>query len=135
MDIIMDILDAVIKAQPESVFANSLRQQYCNRGGLSKKQLEGLHSKASKIADMPVGKLATLQAIILKKPTRFKSDMPVIAAPAAKDETPGKDMEAILEKFPAHKRVLFLKSKYDKNEPISAIELAEISRFKSLLLK
>jgi len=135
IDIIKDLLEAVIKAQPQSVFANSLLKQYIERGGLSKKQLEGLHSKASKIAGIPVGKLATLQAIILKRPTRYKSDAPVIAVPEKKEETHGKDMELILEKFPAHKRVLFLKSKYDKNEAISASEIAEIKRFKNILLK
>jgi hypothetical protein len=135
IDIIKDLLEAVIKAQPASVFANSLLKQYVERGGLSKKQLEGLHSKASKIQGIPIGKLATLQAIILKRPTRFKSEMPLPAPPKVKEENYGKDMELILEKFPAHKRVLFLKSKYDKNEPISALEIAEITRFKSILLK
>ncbi len=135
IDIIKDLLEAVIKAQPESVFANSLYHQYQERGGLSKKQLEGLYSKASKIKDISAGKLATLQAIILKRPTRFKSEKPEVVPLPPKDETPGRDMEAILQKFPQHKRVLFLKSKWDKNEAISAQELSEIARFKGILLK
>ncbi|MBK7308083.1 MAG: hypothetical protein IPI88_14395 [Chitinophagaceae bacterium] len=48
MDVLLDILNEMVKAHPASDFVNSLHQQYCNRGGLSKKQLEGLHSKASR---------------------------------------------------------------------------------------
>lgn len=135
IDIIKDLLLAVIAAQPHSVFANSLWRQYQERGGLSKKQLEGLHGKASKVADIAPGKLATLEAIILKKHTKFRSEKPVAAPPPPKDDSPAKDMEAILEKFPQHKRILFFKARYDKNEPLSAQELEEITRFKKVLLK
>ncbi|MEZ5028940.1 MAG: hypothetical protein R2765_09170 [Ferruginibacter sp.] len=72
MDILLDILNQMIKAHPSSNFINSLHQQYCNRGGLSKKQLEGLHSKALKTASIPQNKIATLEAIIKKKPTPGK---------------------------------------------------------------
>ncbi|MBK7307129.1 MAG: hypothetical protein IPI88_08820 [Chitinophagaceae bacterium] len=66
MDVLLDILNEMVKAHPTSNFVNSLHQQYCNRGGLSKKQLEGLHSKASKTANISQGRLATLEAIIKK---------------------------------------------------------------------
>lgn len=137
IDIIKDLLQAVIKEQPASVFAKSLLQQYCERGGLSKKQLEGLHSKASKIKSIPVGKLATLEAIILKKPNRYKSDKPTVVV-AKETETADiikNDIAAILRVSPAHKRVLFFKLKLENNEPISALEQAEIGRFKSILVK
>src|SRR5438128_795719 len=63
IDIILDILKSVLAAQPDSDFTNSLYRPYCERGSLSKKQLEGLHSKASKIKDIHPGKLATLETI------------------------------------------------------------------------
>ena len=36
-------------------------------------------------------------------------------------------LEAILAKYPQHKRVLFLKSKYDNNETLSATEMSELA--------
>lgn len=135
IDIVMYVLQAVMEDQPHSVFAKSLHQQYCERGGLSKKQLEGLYSKASKIESIHPGRMATLQAIILKKHTRHKSDITVTTPEPAKDETTGKIIEAILAKYPQHKRVLFFKARYDKNEFLSAADLTEINRFAKLLLK
>jgi hypothetical protein len=41
VDIVLDILKAVLEAQPLSSFTQSLLHQYVERGGLSKKQLEG----------------------------------------------------------------------------------------------
>ena len=120
VNVVMDILKAMVEYHPTSVFINSLYQQYCNRGGLSKKQLEGLHSKASKNENIPIGKLATLEAIIKKKPTRHKSTVTQITAPPQKDEVTGDLLTAILAKYPQHKRILFLRSKFDNNEPIGA---------------
>jgi len=135
MDILLDILNEMVKAHPTSVFVNSLHQQYCNRGGLSKKQLEGLHSKAMKTAGISQGKLATLEAIIKKKPTRERAAATISAPLPVKDETIGKKISAILEKYPQHKRLLFFRSKFDNNENISALEMAEIDKFEKLLLK
>ncbi|MBS1743891.1 MAG: hypothetical protein JST81_12725 [Bacteroidetes bacterium] len=135
VDITMDILKAMLVAKPESVFIKSLYDQYCNRGGLSKKQLEGLYAKALKIDSIPPGKLATLEAIIKKKPTRYKSDAPAQVAALQKNETVGQTIDAILSKYPMHKRLLFLQSKYKNNDPISAAEISEIEKFKLLLLK
>ncbi len=47
-----------------------------NGADLSKKQLEGLYQKALKVESIPDGKLATLEAVIMKKPTRYKSAPP-----------------------------------------------------------
>lgn len=135
MDILLDILNEMVKAHPTSVFVNSLHQQYCNRGGLSKKQLEGLHSKAMKTAGISQGKLATLEAIIKKKPTRERAAASITAPLPLKDETIGNKISAILEKYPQHKRLLFFRSKFDNNENISALEIAEIEKFGKLLLK
>ncbi|MEP6711168.1 MAG: hypothetical protein ABJA37_02075 [Ferruginibacter sp.] len=135
IDIIMYVLEAVIEDQPHSTFAKSLHRQYCERGGLSKKQLEGLHSKASKIENIHPGRMATLQAIILKKHTRHKSEITVIVPQPAKDENTQKMIEAILAKYPEHKRVLFFKARNDKNELLSPADIEEINRFAKLLLK
>lgn len=129
IDIILDVLNAVLKEKPDSVFVSSLHQQYCERGGLSRKQLEGLHSKASKIPGIHPGKMATLEAIIKKKPTKYRSEAPKEVANIAKDEHAGKMIDFILEKFPEHKRVLFLKLRFDNNEPLSATETSELEKF------
>lgn len=135
VDVVLDILNTAHAAYPASAFISSLLFQYQERGGLSKKQLEGLHSKASKIKDIPEGKLATLQAIILKKPTRYKSEKPSTIVAEQKDDGIGKIIEEILEKFPQHKRLLFYKARYDNKEIFSAAEKDEIEKFKKLLLK
>lgn len=135
VDILLDILKEMQKAHPGSDFVNSLYQQYCNRGGLSKKQLEGLYSKAVNTAGIPPGKLATLEAIIKKKPTRERAAATKSTPLPAKDESVGKTLSAILEKYPQHKRLLFLQSKYENNENISAAETGEIQKFSKLLLK
>jgi hypothetical protein len=114
MDVLLDILNEMVRAHPASNFVNSLHQQYCNRGGLSKKQLE---------------------AIIKKKPTRERAAATITAPSPVKDESVGKMINAILDKYPQHKRLLFLKSKFDNNENIAALELAEIEKFAKLLLK
>lgn len=135
MDILLDILNEMVKAHPASDFVNSLYQQYCNRGGLSKKQLEGLHSKASKTSNISQGRLATLEAIIKKKPTRERAAATISSPLPVKDAAVGKQIDAILEKYPQHKRLVFFKSKFDNNENISALEIAEIEKFGKLLLK
>jgi hypothetical protein len=134
MDILLDILKEMVKAHPDSGFIGSLYQQYCNRGGLSKKQMEGLHSKATKTEGISQSRLATLEAIIKKKPTREKAAATIQASLPVRDETVGKILADILAKYPGHKRVLFLRSKFDHNENISAAETAEIQKFSKMLL-
>ena len=135
INIILDILKAMLLAKPDSTFIKSLHDQFCNRGGLSKKQLEGLYNKASKTEGIAHGKLATLEAIIKKKATRYKSDAVVQKTAPKKDEAVITALNDILEKYPQHKRILFLQSKYNNNDPISPTEIAEIEKFKKLLLK
>jgi hypothetical protein len=134
IDVLLDILKEMVKAHPTNGFVNSLYQQYCNRGGLSKKQLEGLHSKALKTQNIPPAKLATLEAIIKKKPTRERAAATKSAPLPVKDNAVGQQINNILQKYPQHKRLLFLQSKFDNNEHISAAEIAEIEKFAKLLL-
>ena len=133
VDVIRDVLEKAEIAFPASAFIKSIHQQYLNRGGLSKKQLEGLYQIAQKVTTIPIGKLSTLEAIILKKPNRYKSEKPAPAPLYKKDEELGKKITAILEKYPQHKRVLFLKAKYENNEIFTQTDLADLKRFKSLI--
>jgi hypothetical protein len=135
VDIVNGILEECILAYPVSSFVISLYKQYLQRGSLSKKQLQGLHSKASKIENIQPSKLATLEAIIKKMPTRSKSELPENKPMFEKDEAIGEIITAILNKYPEHKRVLFLRSKYDNNDILSAIEIAELKKFHQLLTK
>ncbi len=133
VDIIMDILKAVLEARPLDTFVQSLLKQYQERGGLSKKQLEGLYGKASKLDTLSVGKLATLEAIIMKMKGKQRSELPPVTPLYIRDEETGKMIDAILAKYPEHKRVLFFQSKYTNNELFSPVEIAELKRFYKLL--
>ena len=134
VDVIKDVLEQTLVAYPENNFIKSLLFQYHERGGLSKKQLQDLHAKASKVNTIPAGKLATLEAVILKKPTRYKSPTPIAAPIITKDVLIGEHLSEILAKFPQHKMVLFLKTKYDNNELLSLAETAEVERFFKILI-
>lgn len=131
IDIVNEILEQCIIAYPVSSFIIGLYQQYQQRGSLSKKQLQGLYGKASEIIDMVPGKLATLEALINKMPNRFKSEIPAPKPMYEKDENIGIMISTILEKYPQHKRVLFLKSKFENNETLNASDLADLERFHS----
>ncbi len=135
VDIILGVLEDTLAANTTSTFVKSLLYQYQERGGLSKKQLEGLYHKASKVAAIAPGKLATLQAVILKKPVKHKSPLPIPAQAFIKDEETGKLIAGILQKYPQHKRVFFFKTRYDNNESLSLIETEELKRFYKLLMK
>lgn len=135
IDVLLDILKQMVTTHPGSGFVNSLYEQYCNRGGLSKKQLEGLYAKALKSGSIAPTKLATLEAIIKKKPTRERAAATITNTAPEKDEATGKLIDDILEKYPQHKRVLFLKMKYDNNEILGPVEVGEVQKFGKLLLK
>lgn len=135
LDIINIVLEDCIMAYPVSSFVISLYKQYQQRGSLSKKQLQGLYAKASEIEGMAPGKLAAVESIIKKMPTRDKTPAPPPTPLYEKDESAKKTIDEILAKYPEHKRVLFLKSKYDNNEPLSSADLNDLSRFKQMLKK
>ncbi|HTQ65020.1 MAG TPA: hypothetical protein VMI12_09490 [Puia sp.] len=133
IDIINEILEECIIAFPVSSFIISLYQRYQKMGSLSKKQLIGLHDKASKIQGLAPGKLATLEAIIKRMPTRYKSEKPEPKPLFEKDEGIGKMIDEILSKYPGHKGAIFLRSKYENNEPLSPAELDDLKRFQSMI--
>lgn len=135
IDIINEVLEACILAYPVSSFIISLYKQYTGRGWLTKKQLEGLHAKAEKIKDLPPGKTAALLAIINKMPNRNKMSNEVLSPSPVyqKDESIGDMINEILAKYPSHKAVLFLQTKYNNNEPLSTSEIADLKRIVKLV--
>ena len=133
IDIIAKVLDAVYAHNTDALFTMSLMHQYEERGSLSKKQLEGLLAKARKVKDLPPNWLGTLEAIILKMPTRYKSTVEENRPVYAKDEELGRMIGEILVKFPVHKRLLFLKTRYDANA-LSATEIGEVRKFYKILI-
>ena len=135
LDIINMVLEDCILAYPVSSFIISLYKQYQQRGSLSKKQLQGLYAKASQVKEIAPGKLAGIEAIIKRMPTRDKSELPGIKPLFVKDESAGELIEAILEKYPEHKRVLFLKSKFENNEVIAPADIDDLNRILKLIAK
>lgn len=133
LDIINMLLEDCILAFPVSTFVISIYQQYQKRGWLSKKQLQGLYDKAAKINGVLPGRLAALESIIKKMPTRERSELPENKPMFVKDEASGEMIQEILAKYPQHKRVVFLKSKYDNNEALSPADISEIKKFRQLL--
>jgi hypothetical protein len=135
IDITLQILETLKLARPEDAFISSLHHQYCNRGGLSKKQLEGLQKKAAQFAEISDAHLATLQAIIKKKPTRYKSEKIEKAPEYNKNEAYVPLINKILEKYPQHKMLVFLQQKTQSDLPLSDFEINEINRLFKLLIK
>ncbi len=134
VDVTKDVLLLVLEARPADVFVKSILHQYEERGGLSKKQLEGLYGKASRIENIPPSKLATLEAIIKKKPTKERAAATINTEPFfVKDESVGNAIHKILEKYPEHKRVLFFKAKYENDETLQTGEITELKRFEKML--
>jgi hypothetical protein len=134
LDIIDKILEACYQYNPDALFVMSLMHQYEDRGSLSKKQLEGLFLKASKVPTIPPNWLATLEATINKMHTREKAPAIIISPLYVKDEVLENKMKEILLKYPNHKRVVFLFAKFNKNELLTSTEKAEIEKFYKLLI-
>jgi hypothetical protein len=135
IDIIDKILDACYRHDHSGLFVMSLMHQYEERGSLSKKQLQGLYGKALKVKEIPSNWLATLEAKIARMPTRDKTPPAAVNRPVfVRDEKTGSLIAALLVKYPAHKQVLFLQSKYLNNQELTAGELAELEKFRKLLL-
>jgi hypothetical protein len=134
VDVILMILNAAHAARPDATLIISLLHQYRERGGLSKKQLEGLYSKASKIEGISHAHLATLEAIILKRPNRYKEETPKKVT-EEKEDIYSPLVELILRKYPAHKRILFFKMKMENRESLTQLEKDELVKFGKLLLK
>jgi hypothetical protein len=133
VDVVADLLNAVIAAKPDDAFCISLLEQYQMRGGLSKKQLEGLLGKATKFTEVSPGKLATLEAIIKKKKLIERSAATIDHKEAPIDDTPLMQMNEILEKNTSHRRILFLKSKWEQAGKLSTEETDDIKRLHKIL--
>jgi hypothetical protein len=131
-DVINELIEDALLAFPVSSLLISLYQAYQRRGFLTKKQLQALHKKASTVAGIQPGRLATLEAIIRKMPNRYKSALPESEPPQEKDEEVGKLLQIILGKYPQHKRVLYLNTKYGQDS-LSPEEVNELKRFQRLL--
>lgn len=134
IDIVADIIGAVLIARPDDAFCKSIHIQYMERGGLSKKQLEGLQGKAARIPGINPGKLATLEAIIKKKHVTHRSEVTLTTTVKTNDEEAGRMLAEILEKYPQHKRVLLFSSLYKKDGILALPEKDELSRFYKLLI-
>ena len=91
-----------------------------------------MHGKASKIEGISTSKLGTLEAIIKRMPTRYKSEVPAPKPLYEKDESTGKMIQEILDRYPQHKRVLFLKAKYENNETLNSTDIADLKRIRKL---
>lgn len=135
VDVIDKVLEACYQYNKDALFVMSLMHQYEERGSLSKKQLEGLVQKAKKVPDMPVGWIAAVEAIILKMPTRDKT--PITQHKPSELDTEDQWQQlatAILEKYPQHKRVIYLDAKLKQRKALSSIEQQELERFHRLLI-
>lgn len=135
IDIIDKILDACYKYNPDALFIMSLMHQYEERGSLSKKQMEGLYLKAAKVPDLPPNWLATLEAEIIKRPNRDKTPAASLKPLEEKDLATEGRINAILDKYPQHKRVVFLQSKISNNQVLTIDEKKEVEKFHKLLIK
>lgn len=135
IDIINKVLDACYAVDKDSLFLMSLMHQYEDRGFLTKKQLAGLYDKAKKINEIPPGWLATIEAMIAKLPTRDKSPITKIFEPVVENENIVQQLTAILAKYPQHKAVLLLQSKFKKEHSLNATETASLQKFYKLLVK
>jgi hypothetical protein len=133
VDIVLDLLKEVAAANPGNSFAQSILVQYQERGGLSKKQLQGLYGKAERLPGISTAKLATFEAIILRKNEKTRSPKPEVKPLYEKDEKTGLQIRAILERFPEHKQVKYLQAKYENNEPLTSTELLDLQRITKAL--
>jgi hypothetical protein len=132
IDIVNELLEECILAYPLSSFIISLYKQYLQRGSLSKKQLQGLYGKSEKIENIAPGKLAGLEALIKRMPTRYKSEKPAPRPLYEKDESIAEMINEILATFPQHKRVLYLKVKYENNELLSSTDILDLKNIRAL---
>jgi hypothetical protein len=135
LDVVQQVIHAVLAAKPDDAFCKSIATQYIERGGLSKKQLEGLHGKATRIKTIPVGKLATLEAIIKKKHITHKSTATLTATEHVIDTEAENMIHEILAKYPQHKRVLVFKGTFDKEKMLAKNDKLELEKFYKILIK
>lgn len=136
IDVIDKVLNACYQYNKDALFVMSLMHQYEERGSLSRKQLEGLVLKARKVPDLPAGWIGAIEAIILKMPVRDKT--PVAEQQVQQPDLPSvqqqQQIAEILQKYPEHKRILFMQSKLTGREQLNTTEAAELERLYRLLI-
>lgn len=128
-DIVQEVIEDALLAFPVSPLLISFYKQYQQRGFLTKKQLQGLHSKAASSNKINPGKLATLEALIKKMPTRVKSELPELLPEIEPNPEVKVMLDKVLIKFPMHKRALFFLSKHNNKENLTASELNDLKQF------
>ena len=134
LDFVEKILTACYNSNKGDLFVMSLMHQYEDRGFLTKGQLQGLFYKAEKVADLPTGLLATLEATLSKLPTREKKDAPIVINELKKDEETQNKLAEILAKYPQHKAVLGLQNNFNKYDKLSSTEKLELNKIYKLLV-
>lgn len=135
IDVIDKLLEACYQYNKDALFIMSLMHQYEERGSLSKKQLEGLLLKAKKAKDIPVNLIAAVEAIVLKMPTRDKTPVEEIRnKEQVSEDKSGELIQELLQKYPQHKRVLFLKAQLEQRKILTVAEQQEIEKFYQLLI-
>lgn len=135
IDIINKVLEACYAVDKDSLFLMSFMHQYEDRGFLTKKQLQGLHSLASKLHEINPGWLATIEATISKLPNRDKSPITKKYVSVSEDKNTAQQLLDILSRYPQHKAVLLLQSKFKKEHSLNAAETASLQKFYKLLMK
>jgi len=63
-------------------------------------------------------------------PTRYKSEKPLAKPLYEKDKITGELIGQILEIYPQHKGVLFIRAKFENHEPLSPTEIADLKKIK-----
>ncbi len=135
VDVIKDVLEAVLIASPRSEFVKSLYYQYQERGGLSKKQLQGLLYKCAKVKNIPEAKLATIEAIIRRKPMKTKSSLPDNTPVYVDDSAQQEKISYILQYLPEHKAVRVMQHKHTKHIPLTTQEIQDLDKILALVRK
>ncbi len=97
--------------------------------------MEGLLGKATQSGVINDAQLATLQAIIKKKPTRYRSEKIEKAPEFNKAEEVKPLVQNILDQFPQHKMALFLQNKINSHQTLTEAEINEVKRLHKLLIK
>lgn len=92
-------------------------------------------AKALQSKNVSTAKIATLEAIIKKKPTRYKSEKITTIADTQVNGEIENALKKILEKYPQHKMALLMQSKVKHGDPLSKTEEDEIKRLAKLLYK
>lgn len=133
-DIINKVLEVCYAYNKDALFTMSLMHQYEQRGWLTRKQLEGLHNKASKIKDINPALLATLQATINKMPVRDKTPVETTVKTDEKTDEINKQINQILEKYPQHKAILNFQHKLKNRIDLTSNEITQLNKLYKLLV-